>query len=430
MIALKRIVLCILLLMMLCSAALADMQKQALEAAQLLITGEYAQVCAQFDDAMRELVDEAALEMGVTSIVKQIGAWVGAADVQADEASAVVVLMHEKGSSVVSIAFDAQGRIASMYIAPAQLQAIERVLPEGVQALPVTLFEGTDHALSGELIIPAGADEETPYVVFAHGSGPSDLDETIGANKPFRDLAYDLAALGVGSLRHDKITYSHPQRPCETIDQEYLESVQEALRVLREQTGAERVYLLGHSLGGMLTPYLVNACAYDGGISLAGTPKQLWEISMAQNLAVIQSLPEAQRAPLLAQVEAEQEKGLRLTQMSREETLGETVFGMPASYLAHMARMDQAEIARESGKPYLFLWGEADVQVERTAFEAWRERLGDDDRFAYVTYPGLNHLFMPAVEDDSILNVQEAYAQPKQMNGKVAADIADWIKDN
>lgn len=430
MIALKRIVLCILLLMMLCSAALADMQKQALEAAQLLITGEYAQVCAQFDDAMRELVDEAALEMGVTSIVKQIGAWVGAADVQADEASAVVVLMHEKGSSVVSIAFDAQGRIASMYIAPAQLQAIERVLPEGVQALPVTLFEGTDHALSGELIIPAGADEETPYVVFAHGSGPSDLDETIGANKPFRDLAYDLAALGVGSLRHDKITYSHPQRPCETIDQEYLESVQEAQRVLREQTGAERVYLLGHSLGGMLTPYLVNACAYDGGISLAGTPKQLWEISMAQNLAVIQSLPEAQRAPLLAQVEAEQEKGLRLTQMSREEALGETVFGMPASYLAHMARMDQAEIARESGKPYLFLWGEADVQVERTAFEAWRERLGDDDRFAYVTYPGLNHLFMPAVEDDSILNVQEAYAQPKQMNGKVAADIADWIKDN
>ena len=107
-----------------------------------------------------------------------------------------------------------------------------------------------------------------------------------------------------------------------------------------------------------------------------------------------------------------------------------TVFGMPGRYLAHMACLDQAQIAMDSGKPYLFLWGEADFQVDRAAFEAWHERLGDEARFSYITYPGLNHLFMPAGEHDSILDAQAAYAEPKQMDGRVAADIAAWINEN
>jgi len=89
--------------------------------------------------------------------------------------------------------------------------------------------------------------------------------------------------------------------------------------------------------------------------------------------------------------------------------------------------MRKAQIALESGKPFLFLWGESDFQVDRAAFDAWRERLGEDERFVYRTYPGLNHLFMLAGEDDSILNAQAAYQQPKQMDAQVASQIAAWI---
>ena len=130
---------------------------------------------------------------------------------------------------------------------------------------------------------------------------------------------------------------------------------------------------------------------------------------------------------LLAQIEAEEEKGLRLAWMSDQEAALETVFGMPAVYLAHMARIDQAQIAKESTKPFLFLWGGADFQVERGAFDAWRDRLGEDERFVYITYPGLNHLFMPAGEEDSILSAQAAYETPKAVDAKVSADIAAWI---
>ena len=42
------------------------------------------------------------------------------------------------------------------------------------------------------------------------GSGPQDRDETIGRNKPLKDLAWGLASRGVAVLRFDKVTYAHP----------------------------------------------------------------------------------------------------------------------------------------------------------------------------------------------------------------------------
>lgn len=316
----KKAAVFMLALWLLCGASLADVDAAALRIAHQLMAGEYAEICAQFDKSMHAAVNEAALEAGFASVSAQLGECREAAILQANDASAVVQLAHEKGISMLSLAFDAEGRISAMYIAPQQVQAqpLARSIPEGAQAVPVILFEGSDYPLSGELIMPADADADTPYVIFTQGSGTSDMDETIGVNKPFRDLAYDLAALGVGSLRYDKIIFAHPHLPCETIDDEYLKPTQEALRVLRERTGTVRIYLIGHSLGGMLTPYLVDRCGLDGGIALAGTPQQLWEISMAQNLAILEAVPEAQRQIAMAQIETEREKGLRLAQMSDE----------------------------------------------------------------------------------------------------------------
>lgn len=402
------------------------------EVLSLIIAGEYAQVVSRFDETMAQAVDEAALKDAWNSVTALLGGVTDVAGAQEDAAahSAALLLTHERGSTALLLVFDSQGRIAGMSITPqsAAAQPVERTLPDGVTAQAAVLFAGTDRELAGELLIPAGADENTPYAVLVHGSGPSDMNETIGANQPFRDLAYDLSAQGVGSIRFDKVTYAHPELPVETVKQEYLEPVQEALAVLRAQTGAQHVYLIGHSQGGMLAPYLVEGCGFDGGVALAGTPKQLWEISYAQNLALLAAMPENPQHDIqLALIEAERQKALTLAQMTDEIAAAETVFGVSAVYQRHLAQMDQAQIALKCGKPFLFLWGECDFQVDRAAFDAWHERLGESERFTYRTYSGLNHLFMPAGEEDSILNAQAAYQQPKQVNGQVAKDIAAWL---
>ena len=56
--------------------------------------------------------------------------------------------------------------------------------------------------------MPVG-DGPFPAVVLVHGSGPHDRDETIGPNKPLRDVADGLASRGIAVLRYEKRTRQH-----------------------------------------------------------------------------------------------------------------------------------------------------------------------------------------------------------------------------
>lgn len=63
------------------------------------------------------------------------------------------------------------------------------------------------YKLPGTLTLPkraVGPDAcRVPCVILVHGSGPHDRDETIGPNKPFRDLAWGLAKRGIAVVRYE-----------------------------------------------------------------------------------------------------------------------------------------------------------------------------------------------------------------------------------
>ena len=66
-------------------------------------------------------------------------------------------------------------------------------------------------AVPGTLSLPHQP-RPCPAVVLLAGSGPQDRDETIGRNKPLKDLAWGLASHGIGVLRLDKVTYAHARQ--------------------------------------------------------------------------------------------------------------------------------------------------------------------------------------------------------------------------
>ena len=102
-----------------------------------------------------------------------------------------------------------------------------------------------------------------PGVVLVHGSGAHDRDETLGPNKPFRDLAEGLASCGVAVLRYEKRNHVHAQKI-------KIEKVHDSGRGRGRRGGRRRsceksartmldgfrIFVLGHSL-------VRDACAED-----------------------------------------------------------------------------------------------------------------------------------------------------------------------
>lgn len=426
----KRLLSCLLCLMLLFSCAEAEdfaLPRLSQEVCSLLLADDYAALVSRFDENMSAALTEDALAQTMHALALQYGSrqQTAAMELIPEQNAVVITLQYTRGALNLTAVFNESNQISGMHVQPAAVEPTVKELVQTAAETSLTLFAGTERELSARLIIPEN--EQAPYVIFVQGSGASDMDETVGPNKPFRDIAYDLAAQGVGSLRFDKITYAHPELPCSTVTQEYLEPVTEALRVLLKHATPSAVYVIGHSEGGMLTPWLVSECGFDGGVSIAGTPKTLWEIQWMQNQAVLAFVPREHQEAQQAFVQAEVQKASRLLSMSEAELASTTLFGLSAVYHRSIAELDEIALVKACGKPFLFLWGDCDVQVDRAAFEAWQDGLSDYERAEYIVYPGLNHLLMPARQDDSILDVQAAYSRPAFVSEAVSQDIASWI---
>ena len=151
--------------------------------------------------------------------------------------------------------------------------------------------------LPATLAIPSDA-SHAPGIVLVHGSGPNDRDETVGANKPFRDLAHGLAERGIVVLRYDKRSKVAPLsfmgRPF-TVDDEVVDDALSAAALLRglPEVDPARVVVLGHSLGGMLAPRIGERdTALAGLVILAGATRPLTDM-LEEQIAYMRGLPGA-----------------------------------------------------------------------------------------------------------------------------------------
>jgi hypothetical protein len=185
-----------------------DFQAQSKALAADLFARQLDKVTAQFTERMAAGIPTAKLATMIDDLLSKTGPFRGVAGTRAEMQQGYhvvfVTCQFEKASLDLRLVYDAAGKLAGMFFAPSSPK-VEWIAPDyakqgAFQEREVVIGSGK-WQLPGTLTLPQGAGP-FPAVILVHGSGPHDRDETIGPNKPFKDLAWGLAGRGVAVLRY------------------------------------------------------------------------------------------------------------------------------------------------------------------------------------------------------------------------------------
>lgn len=410
------------------------------------VQGDFEAVVQSLDESLRLQLPVEKLQATYQALVAQVGEFkeqVGAHTFQIPSVELVIVTCAFANASLdFNVAFNEPGKIVGLTITPVgsvELQYTAVYEPPAYvnqdlfKEQEVQIGKG-EWVLPGTLSVPVG-DGPFPAVLLVHGSGPNDRDETIGPNKPFRDLAWGLASQGIVVLRYDKRTKVYPEKMRElistlTVKEEVIDDALDAISLLSsiEEVNSQRIIVLGHSLGGYLLPRIGAA---DGGIAgmiaLAGMCRP-FEDAILDQFIYIYSLSgtlSAEQQKFLDQLK-KQVALVKSPDLSLSTPASELPLGVSPAYWLDLRGYHPEEIARGLQQSMLILQAEGDYQVTMEDFQIWKSALSGRSNVQFKSYVGLSHLFMPF--EGGQKSTPAAYNVPGHVVEEVINDIVDWVK--
>ena len=415
------------------SAQAADPATIARQALDRMDAGDYAQVERTFAEKMAAAVPADKLKAVWESLPAQVGKATGrgepAVSAQGGATLVRIPLHYEKAELVATFAIDGDGRITGFLVQPAQAATPAPAVAADAPYLERPLMVGTgESALPATLALPKG-DGRFPAVVLVHGSGAHDRDETIGPNKPFLDIARGLAAQGIAVLRYEKRTRARPQDfagGVPGVDEETTFDAVHAVDALRKAEGIDpkRVFVLGHSLGGMMAPRIAAMSGHVAGLVLLAAPaRPLLDIVIEQNrrLAVLDDgkTSDAERDAINALVQQ-----VRTVRDTATDAAAKGPMGLSAGYWRSADGVDAVAEAQRVNLPMLVLQGARDIQVVDADWQRWKSAFHDDPAVAFKLFDRLNHLGIAGDGDGSLAE----YQQPGHVDATLIDEVAAWIK--
>ena len=265
--------------------------------------------------------------------------------------------------------------------------------------------------LKGTMLVPASG--ATPIMLVVPGSGPTDRDgnNPLGVKaSTYRLLAEGLAARGIGTVRIDKrgmfaSSAAVADANAVTID-DYVTDVEAWIAVIRKQTGAPCVWVLGHSEGGLVPLAAAQKAADICGLVLVSTAgRALGEVLREQ----LRSNPA--NAPILAQATSTidaLEAGKRVDVTRMHPALQGLFSPQVQAFLISMFSYDPAKLIATVRKPVLILQGKRDMQVSVADAERLKQAAPEAK---LVLLDDTNHVLKTVTSDDRRAN-GATYADP------------------
>jgi dienelactone hydrolase len=406
-----------------------------------LAKNDFTRAVGYFDSTMKTVLPEEKLAQTWVSLITQTGVFKRQIGARIEKISGYEVVFvtceFEKVSCDIKVVFNQAKRVAGLFFvpvkAPEEYSPPDYAQPTAFREKEVIIGEG-EWALPGTLTVPKEP-KTFPAVVLVHGSGPNDRDETIGPNKPFRDLAWGLASRGIAVLRYEKRTCQHAAKfqkiaGAFTVKEETIDDALAAVALLRKTAGVDagRIFVIGHSLGGMLIPRIGALDADIAGlIVLAGGTRPLEDIVLEQTIYLVSVSPAGNTSEEgEKKIDGVRQLRAAIKKLTQSDLSSSSlIFGAPASYWLDLRGYDPPEAAEKLKQPMLIVQGERDYQSTMIDFERWKAALSTRGDVTFKSYPALNHLFMPG----SGKSVPAEYMIPGNVAEPVITDIRAWIKN-
>jgi uncharacterized protein len=405
-------------------------------ALDFLLAEKYTELSAMLAPAAKDTLTPAFLRDRAGVEIKGFGKLgsIGQPVIARDGRNTLVSFPVQFSKVSVNIQFTLtdSGQLGGLYFRPANAplppvwQRPTYSRPESFRERDVTVGDDA-WKLGGTLLVPVG---RPPFaaVVLVHGPGPNDRDESVYSNKIFADLAEGLASRGLAVLRYDKRTKIYAAKMSDmdyTVEQETVEDAVRAAALLRHQPeiDANRIFVLGHSLGGYLAPRIA---AQDGRLAglifLAANARPVEVMALEQNeyVASLGNGPSPEVQKRLADLRAE---ALKVRNLTPGKANPPVLMGLPLAYLLDLKGYDPLAAAKRLAIPMLFLQGERDFQVTMKDFDLWKSALSGRSNATFRAYPGLNHLFLAGEGKSS----PAEYRVPGNFNAEALGGMADWL---
>ncbi|MBL8911571.1 MAG: alpha/beta fold hydrolase [Archangium sp.] len=387
----------------------------------------FDRVSKRFDSQMAAALPTPKLASVWDGVVTQFGAFKTIKSVRIEPKDAfqvaLIAAQFEKSDLLITLSFNAQGQVAGMFFKPIAV-APAWMPPPYAGSQEEKDFTVGAKKLPGTLTLPKSGAGPFPVVVFVHGSGPNDRDESMGPNKLFKDLAFGLAGKGIATLRYDKRTLKFPGEFAATtpytLREEVLDDVRDAVTALAttEKIDPRRIFVLGHSLGGTLGPRIAADNAKLAGLILfAGATREMDVLVREQVKVTAPGKPEVE-----AMVEAFS-KAYRDPKLAKTDTIDFLGAKLPGSYALDLRATNPAKEAAALKLPVFVAQGGRDYQVTVVDFEAWKTALKGKKDVTAKLYPALNHHFL----EGSGPATPAEYMTPGHVPLEVISDLSEFV---
>jgi len=273
------------------------------------------------------------------------------------------------------------------------------------------IFGTPNYPLQGMLEIPIS--KKAPCVFIIPGSGRTDCDGTTGENQFFKSLACKLHSQGISTFRFSKRSFVYHTIYPDDVREDIIDDVLLAIKILKDVHKMEQIFLLGHSLGGTVSPLIAKeVIAKEGNIKgvilLGASPRSPYALFMDQIKYLEQNgygnYARAQRRAL---------KDLRD---------GKMFLNYPASFWRSWTKCAKKmipTIRRGGNIPYLIIAGGQDHLVTKIDFQILQAGLQSSPHVRFKWFSDLNHIF----SSGSILD----YNVPNPLDESVVDTISSWI---